>query len=77
LFQAAELPPDLDQYGLLVHTAAPKVTLQIERQEVAQRLSQILDAHLIDDVSVEDPPLEEVIAQLFSQVRQKNELGVV
>ena len=30
-------------------------------------LAGILAAHTIEDVSVEDPPLEEVIAQVFAQ----------
>lgn len=65
-FRDEQLPADLNQYGKVVQTAAPKATLQIDRQEVAHRLAAILDQHAIDDVSVEDPPLEEVIAQMFS-----------
>ncbi len=65
-FRDEQMPTNLDQYGAVVSLAAPKATLQIERQEVAQRLAAILDQHAIDDVSVEDPPLEEVIAQMFS-----------
>ena len=33
-------------------------------------LAAILRQHLIEDVSVEDPPLEEVIADMFSQVNE-------
>ena len=31
-------------------------------------LAAILGDHAVEDVSVEDPPLEEVIAEMFSQV---------
>jgi hypothetical protein len=30
-------------------------------------LASILANHVVEDVSVEDPPLEEVIAELFTQ----------
>ena len=33
---------------------------------MAEVLSGILARHSIEDVSVEDPPLEEVIAEMFS-----------
>jgi hypothetical protein len=31
-------------------------------------LGRILQQHPVEDISVEDPPLEEVIADMFSQV---------
>jgi ABC-2 type transport system ATP-binding protein len=68
-FAAEDLPADLEQYGQVLHTAAPKATLQIERQQVARTLAAILDRHVLHDVSVEDPPLEEVIAGMFTQAQ--------
>ena len=41
--------------------------LRIARDVVPEVLAAILANHQIEDVSVEDPPLEEVIAELFSQ----------
>ena len=41
--------------------------LRVERNVITDVLSEVLAAHSIEDVSVEDPPLEEVIAQVFSQ----------
>ena len=35
-------------------------------------LSAILAQHAIEDVSVEDPPLEEIIAKVFSESREEN-----
>ena len=64
------LPEQLEQYGQLVRMMPPKATLQIERQNVARSLAAILRQHPIEDISVEDPPLEEVIAEMFSQVEQ-------
>ena len=49
----------------------PKVKIRIARNEVATALAALLDQHVLEDVSVEDPPLEEVIAEMFSQVDEE------
>jgi ABC-2 type transport system ATP-binding protein len=58
----------LARYGSLVGVEPPKVKLRIERPLVAQSLAAILAEHSVEDVIVEDPPLEEVIAAMFSRV---------
>lgn len=70
-FAADEAPTDLARYGDVLEINGPKATLQIDRQQVAGCLASILDRHVIEDVSVEDPPLEQVIADMFSQVHQE------
>ena len=45
----------------------PKAKLRVERNVIADVLSLVLANHTIDDVSVEDPPLEDVIAEVFAQ----------
>ncbi len=70
LFTEDDLPSDLDRYGEVIHREPPKATLRIARQNIARCLAAILDQHLLEDVSVEDPPLEEVIADMFSQVKE-------
>src|SRR5262245_3437134 len=70
---------DLGRFGTLVHVEPPKVKLRIERSEVAKALAEILSQHTVEDVIVEDPPLEEVIAALFSRVQgevQRSEFNV-
>lgn len=47
----------------------PKVTLRCQRTQVAKVLSEALDRYQIEDVAVEDPPLEEVISKLFQDTR--------
>lgn len=49
----------------------PKVTLRCPRTNVAKVLAQLLDRYQIDDVNVEDPPLEEVISKLFHDTRSQ------
>jgi ABC-2 type transport system ATP-binding protein len=57
------------RFGQVVSAEPPKVKLRIERAQVAKALAAILAQHPIEDVVVEDPPLEEVIAALFSRVQ--------
>lgn len=42
------------------------IRLQIERQRVSQALSAILQQYDIEDISVSERPLEDVIAELFA-----------
>ena len=67
-FGVDSAPVSLDRYGQVLESVWPRITVQVPRQDVAGCLAAILDQHQIDDVSVEDPPLEEVIADMFSQV---------
>ena len=60
---------ELSRYGRLVEKKLPRIKLRVDRREVTQVLSAILDRHVIEDISVEDPPLEEVIAQAFAAER--------
>ena len=50
---------------------APKIKFRVGRDEVGNVLGQVLAAHAVDDIVVEDPPLEEVISNVFSQAEAK------
>jgi ABC-2 type transport system ATP-binding protein len=65
-----EASGDFARFGTVVSVEPPKVKLRIERPQVARALAQILDEHTVEDVVVEDPPLEEVIAAMFSRVQE-------
>ena len=67
IFAGEDVPPGLARYGEIVSEQAPKVKLRMARGEVPDSLAAILAEHTVQDVSVEDPPLEELIAQVFSQ----------
>lgn len=67
-FSDGKIPPDLSRYGEVILEEVPRAKLRVERSVVAESLSSILARHEIEDVSVEDPPLEEVIAEMFSSV---------
>lgn len=67
VFPTDTIPSGLARFGEILEENSPKVKLRVERAVVAEALAGILASHTIDDVSVEDPPLEEVIAEMFSQ----------
>jgi len=70
-----QVPPDLGRYGEVLAEEPPRVKLRIERGVVPKVLGSILADHTIADISVEDPPLEEVIADMFAQA--EGELGMM
>lgn len=67
-FAEGDTPSDLDSLGQVLDTNWPKARLRIQRSDVPTRLSAALSRYHLEDVVVEDPPLEEVIADMFSQV---------
>jgi viologen exporter family transport system ATP-binding protein len=67
LFSNGTLPSDFSKYGEVVEIAEPRVKLRVDRQQIAGVLATVLANHTLEDVSVEDQPLEEVIAQVFTQ----------
>jgi ABC-2 type transport system ATP-binding protein len=76
LHMGSDDPPSLQAFGQVLEVVPPKVKLRIARQQVPRVLPEILGRHAVEDVSVEDPPLEEVIADLFSQVGDRDDPAV-
>jgi ABC-2 type transport system ATP-binding protein len=67
-FADDRVPGDLTRFGEVVELLPPKARLKVDRQVVTDVLANILHSHDVEDVSVEDPPLEAVIAEMFSLV---------
>lgn len=65
-FTDGQMPNDLARYGEILSQEAPRVRLRVDRGVVPEVLSHILAGYTVEDVSVEDPPLEEVIAEMFA-----------
>ena len=55
----------LQRYAEVESVVLPKVTLRCQRSEVTKMLATILQQYEVVDISVEDPPLEEVITKLY------------
>ncbi|MEM6468999.1 MAG: ABC transporter ATP-binding protein [Planctomycetota bacterium] len=68
---------ELASYGTVLSETWPKVRLRIDRVNVASVLSRVLADHPIEDVAVEDPPLEDVIAELFRETSGKPAESIV
>jgi ABC-2 type transport system ATP-binding protein len=64
-------PEEIDGMAQLVETKPPIASLRVDRNRVPQVLSSLLDRYSLADVSVEDPPLEEVIGEVFKQELNK------
>jgi ABC-2 type transport system ATP-binding protein len=71
-FADDRMPGDLSALGDVLEVAPPRVKLEVDRSEIATMLSSVLDSYAIHDVSVEDPPLEEVIASLFALTEKQD-----
>lgn len=66
---------DLSSVGEVLSETWPKVRVRVNRSEVPKTLSQFLGEHPIEDVAVEDPPLEDVIADLFRESSGTGDVG--
>lgn len=62
-------PDDLGRFGQLIRCEGPFAELRVGRSRVPEVLGAVLDGHELADVSVEDPPLEEIIARVFEEAR--------
>jgi ABC-2 type transport system ATP-binding protein len=67
----ADLRESLARYGEVLELNPPKAKLRVDRGRVPEVLGQILPRHTLEDVSVEDTPLEEVIAEMFAQASEE------
>ena len=59
----------LEKLPNVIEIEPPKIKFRASREDVAKLLSDILGRHAVEDIVVEDPPLEEVIANVFSQAQ--------
>ncbi len=64
-----ELATGIESIAEVESIELPKVTLRCPRLQVARVLTEALNRFQIEDVAVEDPPLEEVISKLFHDTR--------
>ncbi len=62
---------DWARFGEVTRQAGPALDLKVDRARVSEVLAAILDRHTVLDVSVQDPPLDQVIAHVFEQGRKR------
>jgi ABC-2 type transport system ATP-binding protein len=68
-FAGESAPSGLEAFGE-VSLSGPVAELKVERERVAEVLATILDRYTVIDMSVQDPPLDRVIARVFEEARR-------
>ena len=66
-FAGTEIPADIDRYGKVLEQVPPRVKLEVPRQDIPKILAALLDKYCIEDVGVQERPLEDAMAELFSR----------
>jgi ABC-2 type transport system ATP-binding protein len=66
-FAGTDSPDDLAQFGEVTSREGPIVDLKVDRGRVADVLAAILARYTVVDVSIHDPPLDQMIAKVFEQ----------
>jgi ABC-2 type transport system ATP-binding protein len=68
-FADGVVPEDLARYGQVTRRQGATADLEVDRAKVAEVLGALLDQYQLADVSVLDPPLEQVITRVFEEGR--------
>jgi ABC-2 type transport system ATP-binding protein len=58
---------DLERFGTVNTLEGLNAELSVPRAEVSSRSAQMLSTLPIADITIEDPPIEEIIGELFNQ----------
>src|SRR5262249_44798151 len=66
-FGGESAPDDLGEFGEVTARQGPVIDLKVDRSRVAEAIGAILDRNTVIDMSIEDPPLEQVIARVFEE----------
>jgi ABC-2 type transport system ATP-binding protein len=61
---------DLARFGTVVTQGAGQATLQVRSDDVSGAVGRLLAGLAVADLTVEDPPLEEVLSELFRSSRR-------
>lgn len=72
-FAADEPCEDLSLFGEVIEVQPPRAKIRIARNLVTRSLAALLSKHTVDDIAVEDPPLEDVIAAVFRRANEAAE----
>jgi ABC-2 type transport system ATP-binding protein len=67
---AAVRREELGRFGEVVAVEPGQATIQVAAEEVSGSVARILGALPVADLTVEDPPLEEVLSELFRSSRR-------
>lgn len=65
-FASGQTANDLGRFGTVLEQNGPRARIEVARQKVPTVLTAVLNDFRIEDVGVQDRPLEEVIAEMFA-----------
>jgi ABC-2 type transport system ATP-binding protein len=57
----------LDAYGEIVHREGDRVSLRVPKTETSRVAARLLADHEVLDLTIEEPPIEDVIESVFAQ----------
>lgn len=63
--ETAEAAERAESYGELIERQDAKITLRLPREKASEVVARLLSDFPVIDMTVEDPPIEEVIEQVF------------
>jgi ABC-2 type transport system ATP-binding protein len=66
-FERTDSPADLGMFGAVTSRQGPMAELKVDRLRVAEVLAAILERYIVVDVSIHDPPLDQMIAKVFEE----------
>jgi ABC-2 type transport system ATP-binding protein len=72
-FPGETVPEGLERFGEVSKREGPVAELKVERTRVADTIAALLDHYTIVDMSVQDPPLDQMIARVFEEGRLQHE----
>ena len=55
----------------MTELAGPSASLKVDRARVPEVLGAILERYTVIDMSVQDPPLDQVIAKVFQEASKQ------
>ncbi|MGH2572830.1 MAG: ABC transporter ATP-binding protein [Actinomycetota bacterium] len=58
---------DLSAYGDVIHRDGDRITLRVPKAETSRVTARLLTEHQVMDLTVEEPPIEDVIELVFAQ----------
>jgi len=64
-FRDGQVPDQLGDVGEVLEIDPPKIKLRLPRETVAKQASRLLAQFDVDDFSVEDPPIEDIIGRMY------------
>jgi ABC-2 type transport system ATP-binding protein len=64
-------PADLSRFGAVVSADGAQAVVQVPAADISAVVARALSALPVTDLTVEDPPLEEVLSELFRASREQ------